>query len=373
MRLLDRYLLRELLVPLGLSLGGLLIFYITFDLFGSLEDFQSHKLHGLDVIQYYVVKTPEILVTVVPVALLVALLYSLTSHARHNELTAIRASGVGLWRMCLPYLAVGFAFTVLLFFLNELWIPNTDEAAKRIMDRYAAQLSTNLNSTQLRNGTFQNGRDRRLWHFGLLDPRADQMSGTVEVDWQLSDGSRQQVIANRAEWTNVGWVFYDVTQNYYTPGNPSGVRTYLDVLPMPTFSETPEAILAQIKMNERFSQRSAKRADIPLMELLAYHRMYPQLKGLQSAWFYTKLHGRFAVPWTCFVVVLVAIPFGAAGGRRSVFVGVASSIVICFAYFVLQQVGLALATQGFLPPWLGAWTPNVATGATGLLLARKIR
>src|SRR5438093_13280022 len=98
MRLLDRYLLRELLIPLGFCLGGFLIFWISFDLFSSLKELQDHKLHAGDIIAYYLAKTPEFLVLVLPVALLLALLYTLTNHARHHELTAIRAAGISWWR-----------------------------------------------------------------------------------------------------------------------------------------------------------------------------------------------------------------------------------------------------------------------------------
>jgi lipopolysaccharide export system permease protein len=73
------------------------------------------------------------------------------------------------------------------------------------------------------------------------------------------------------------------------------------------------------------------------------------------------------------VVVLIAIPFGAAGGRRNVFVGVASSVVICFSYFVLQQLGLALGTSGRVVPWLAAWFPNLSFGLAGVLMTARVR
>ena len=105
MRLLDRYLLRELLLPLAFCLCGFLVFIISLDLFNQLSEFRSRRLGGMDVAEYYLVTAPEWLVTILPVALLLALLYALTNHARHNEITAIRAAGVGLWRLSAPYFA----------------------------------------------------------------------------------------------------------------------------------------------------------------------------------------------------------------------------------------------------------------------------
>ena len=77
---------------------------------------------------------PEILVLILPVALLLALLYALTNHARHQELTAIRCAGVSLWRICLPYLAVGLAVSLASFALNEFWVPGSTEAARRVQN-----------------------------------------------------------------------------------------------------------------------------------------------------------------------------------------------------------------------------------------------
>ena len=98
MRLLDRYLLRELLVPFGYCLGGFFVFWVSFDLINELGEFQNRRLRTPEIAQYYLVKAPEMIVFVLPVALLLALLYTLTNHARHHELTAMRAAGVSLWR-----------------------------------------------------------------------------------------------------------------------------------------------------------------------------------------------------------------------------------------------------------------------------------
>jgi lipopolysaccharide export system permease protein len=92
-----------------------------------------------------------------------------------------------------------------------------------------------------------------------------------------------------------------------------------------------------------------------------------------SAKLETQYQGHYATPWTCFVVVLVALPFGAASGRRNVYVGVASSLGICFAFFVSLQVALALGSRGTVPPCLAGWAPNFLFGIGGVWLTWRVR
>ena len=85
----------------------------------------------------------------------------------------------------------------------------------------------------------------------------------------------------------------------------------------------------------------------------------------------TRLQERLAAPWTCVVVVLIALPFGALSARRNTFAGVASSVFICFAFFILLRLALALGSGGYMPPWLAAWLPNFAFAAAGIWLTRR--
>jgi lipopolysaccharide export LptBFGC system permease protein LptF len=145
-------------------------------------------------------------------------------------------------------------------------------------------------------------------------------------------------------------------------------------LEMPEFSETPREIQSDIKVNAfRGINSKTHRADIPLAEIVTYLRLHPHPDRKIRNWLYTKLHGRFAAPFACLVVVIVAIPFSAKSGRRNIFVGVAASIFIFFAYFVLQQIGLTFGETGWMPSWLGAWFPNLFFGIGGLFLTARVR
>ena len=112
--------------------------------------------------------------------------------------------------------------------------------------------------------------------------------------------------------------------------------------------------------------KTAKRLRFSLAEILDYQRLHPRLSGSKADELHTQFHGRLAAPFTCLVVVLLALPFGAAPGRRNVAVGVGVSIAIAFAFFVLSRLSLVLGTGGHVPGWVAGWLPNVAFGTVGV-------
>jgi lipopolysaccharide export system permease protein len=373
MRLLDRYLLRELLFPLSSCLGGFLLFWVAFDLFEKLGRFQRKGLGGLEIARYYFLSVPEFLVLVLPIALLLALLYSLTNHARHHEITAIRAAGISLWRMTLPYLGVGLLMSLVVFATNEFWAPWSGDAAEELIDSHEAG-SSSPSRRLVRQLGFSNARDGRNWLIGLYDPETGEMS-RPKVFWSATDGSRLRLEAERGVYTNQTWTFINAIQYLEV----SGTNTFpipliqTNLLVMPDFTETPELVRSEIKVGKSISLAPVKRADLAIQEIRNYLRLHPHPSRSDAAWLQTKLQGRLAAPWTCLVVVLIATPFGAASGRRNVFVGVAGSIAIAFSYFILQQLSLAMGTGGYLPAWLAAWLPNLFFAFIGLWLTARAR
>ncbi|HTY88801.1 MAG TPA: LptF/LptG family permease [Candidatus Acidoferrum sp.] len=370
---MDRYLFRELLTPLAFCLGGFWVFWLSFDAFNSLADFQEAKLRPWDIVEYYAVMTPEFLVMVLPIVLLLALLYTLTNHARHNEITAMRAAGITLWRVCVPYFAMGLAASALLFGLNEWCVPRGGDQAERILNRYVQKPGDAARRSEFRNFGFTNARGHRAWFIAEYHVKTAEML-KPQVDWTSPDGASHRLYADRAIRTNHVWVFFNVAQ--YSQADTSAPllpSLQTNLLAMPEFDETPTQIRSEIKISAYQNKRRTRKADIPLADIWDYLHLHPRLPPADASWLFTKLHGRLAAPWTCLVVVLIAIPFGAASGRRNLFVGVAGSIFICFAYFVIQQVGLALGSGGHLPAWLAAWLPNLIFGALGLGLTMRVR
>ena len=370
MRLLDRFLLRELAIPLAYCLAGCLIFWISFNLLHDIDDFQQDHLLAIDIIEVYWVRMPDLLVIVLPVGFLLALLYALANHSRHHELTAMRSAGISLWRICVPYLTMGFLLSAALFWISESFAPNSEDHERRIRAR---RMPEGSESELIQGLNFRNARDNRIWTIGAYNPDTFEMT-RPQVDWRLSDGSSRTLIARAAIRTNNVWHFSNVQFFSYPPGrsetNMVAFRT--NSMVMPEFSETPSDIRVQIKFSRLNAVVASKRAHLSLGEI-DYIKKHLELNPRDRAMLETQRHARLAQPWTCLIVALIAIPFGAAPGRRNVFIGVALSIFICFAYMILQPLGLALGNGQFIPPAVGAWFPNALFGATGIWLTNRVK
>jgi lipopolysaccharide export system permease protein len=372
MRLLDRYLLREFAIPFFYCLAGFFILWISVDISTQLDTFQRARLSPADVAQYYLIKTPEQLSVVLPMALLLALLYSMANHARHNEITAMRAAGVGLSRLSLPYFAVGFVSAVLMFATNEIWMPDSIAAAERLLiERQMGRAASASNWEH--NVGFSDTTKNRMWFIEAYNLKTYEMI-RPRIEWTLVTGTRREISAQRGSWNGSAWVFTNVQELVYPPVKNAlpGPPIETNLLVLTELSETPAQIESEIKIARIKSNnlRQIRKAQLSIRQILEYEARHP---GQDTRALDTKLHGRIAAPWTCVVVVLIALPFGALSGKRNVFVGVASSIVICFTYFVLVQVALALGTGGYVVPWLAAWGPNLLFGLAGLGLTWHFR
>lgn len=373
MRLLDRYLLRELLVPLGFILSGFLLLWLVFDLVGMMDDFQDKQLLLPDAVEYYLYKIPKILNEgLLPVALLLTTLYALAQHARHNELTAIRTAGISLWRVLVPYLFVGALFSLGLLWLNEVALPDANLRMDQVLNRY--QEGGNYPQGRIRNFNFHNERDRRKWTIGEFDQAAGTMSGVL-VEWAQPGGRVKYLKADSARWSGREWRFSQAVTRVFDPANKEefDFTPAVAELAVPEFRETPEEIWSEFSISQLSARTAAKRAVVALGTLQSYFDLHPELSGEKRALLMTQFHARIAIPWTCLVVMLIGIPFGAPSGRRNVFVGTTAGLALSFAFFILQRVGLALGTGGYLAPWLAAWLPNLTFATLGLYLTSRVR
>ncbi len=118
MKILTKYLLQSLFLPLLYCLLGFTLIFVIDDLFDNFSDFLETGIRPLEILYYYALILPPLFVLILPPCLLLAMLYSLSRLTRHSEITAMRAGGVSIYRIVMPFIGVGLLATVFSAFLN---------------------------------------------------------------------------------------------------------------------------------------------------------------------------------------------------------------------------------------------------------------
>jgi lipopolysaccharide export system permease protein len=363
MKLIDRYLLQRLLLPLAYCLAAFMLIYVIYDLFDNLPDFVEGQTLISDVFKFYMMLMPSVLIFIVPVSMMLAVLYSLSSLTKNNELTAMRASGVSLYRLIVPFIAVGVAASALVAVVHETVGPWSAYWTYQFL-RQERRKGQAVDVYVAHNLAYKNEVGHRIWMLNQFDTRTYEIH-QVEVIQQRDDGSDlAKIQAKRAMWLDGRWWFMDVaTQEYDRDGHPMGPPEYERRREMMDLTEKPSNFLDEIKDPQFLSS----------VQIHRFLRTHPHLSSDTVARIKVDMHHRLAMPWTCLIVTLMGIPFGAHTGRKGALLGVALSLTLFFVLYILINVGLAFGKKDMIDPWVAAWTPNLLFLGIGLFLVNRMR
>lgn len=387
MKLIDKYLLREYLVPLLCCLLGFCVLYIISGLFDKAADFvragvtlgQIFYFYGLYLVAYADQSNVSFLVTILPVSLLAAALYSLTRLTRQNEITAMCASGISVVRLMVPYLGVGLVCSVAAVAIQEFVAPR----ASRLTDVFLAEHGKQMASPVVTSGRYYDIRDGCLWHVSKVDLSEPTTLTGVELKREFLAESRKAsavtpyeryevVVTNivRAEWRGDRWLFFGaIEQKYRRDGAPDGPPVCLGAGPveLPEFRATPRDIAFGID-----SVKSQKYVSASVV-LNWLNSRYPW--SGEDVMQVVDTHRRLAMPWACMIAVMLAIPAGVKGGREGVISGMLLALALFIGFYFTLEAAMVLGKkQQFLEmSWLGAWFANIVFFLIGTVMIRRVQ
>jgi len=351
-KLLDSYLTRNFLVAYLYCILGFISIWLIFDVSDSISTFLDQHASLGRVLEYYATQVPQILVILLPVSLLLALLFVLGRMSRANEIVSMLTAGISLTRVLAPLFVLGFITTVSCFVLNYSLAPHAEMARKLF---FADQ-----NSSQIQGQIFRNRRESRTWFISRFRPGASRFDNIEVLQQDAGDHITSSYLAQRAEYqeTDRSWLLSDAKVVHY---DATGNITSEEIAPslvVRDWSETPYRL-----------QSANLRAELmSLPELRDYLQFNSDFPETLLAPFRTHYHYRLALPWTCFVVVLIAAPLGVGFSRRGVLASVAIAILMVFALNFSTHLFLALGEGNRVSPWLAGWAPTIIFGLIGLYL-----
>ena len=359
MRLLDRYILRNFLQPYVYCILGFLAIWLIFDISdNSSTIFDERAPLGL-VVRFYWTQIPQVLVILLPVSLLLALLFSLGRMSRSNEIVSMLTAGVSVPRLILPLLVVGLLTTGATFGLNYSLAAHAELARKNFLDQ------VNRGGTRdivIAGQVFRNRTDDRTWYISRFRPNSNEFSGVQIVQQDAKENIVRNYLATEAfyEPATHSWRLEKAkVVNYDAAGNITDEKMFTSKT-ISDWSETPY----------RLSSANVRPEFLGISELQTYLHFNSDFPQTLLAPFRTQLQYRWALPWTCFVVAIMAAPLGIGFSRRGILASVAVAIGLVFTMNFLTHLFLALGEGDRVSPITAAWTPNLIFFIIGLYLLR---
>ncbi len=358
MQILDRYILKRVLQPFLYCVVGFVSIWLVFDFSENGPSFLENKASVWRLLEFYVLRVPEIILISLPVGLLLAILYTFTQMSRRNEIISILGSGRSVLRLLLPLILLGLALTALATILNYSAAPHAGAVKKDIIEDISR--GQNLDNKAIRGHLFRNREDRRFWHIARLNPSIERLASVMIMQQDEQGRLQRNYYAEKATYdhTTKTWRLDKGKVVDFTPEGDVKEQRWFEILRLRNFSETPWRISSSV-LNANF---------LSVPELHEYLANNAHFTDGRLAPYRTQLAYRWALPWGCLLSVLIAAPLGIVYSRRGLMGGITMAIGLFFFLVLTSSVFLALGKGNRIGPEMAAWGPLVIFGAIGALM-----
>jgi lipopolysaccharide export system permease protein len=337
-RILDRYLLREFALYLALGLIGFIAIFVVVDIIEKVDVFLDHQASFPLIARFYLYRAPEVVVQVLPVALLLATFLALGQLNKFGELTAMRAAGWSLARILRSVFLVAAASAAVSLVLSEWVVPHANRVRDRIFSE-EIQRQQRPAVTERAEVTYL-GEGGMIFYMRLYLVREKRMH---EVSLQQFRAGQllRRIDAAEATWDGRRWVF---TSGY-----------------LRMFRRGQE----EARAFERMAVNGI--AEMNFLELRGYLEKL-RASGARVANYLVDLHLKLAFPLVNFIVVMIGAPVATRLRMQSAALGFGLSVTISFLYYAFMRTGQALGHNGALPPYMAAWLGDLVFAAVGSVM-----
>jgi len=360
MKLIDRYIVKEFVPPFLYCLFVFISLYIIIDVFGRLEDVVKHHVELTILLQYYLAFLPIIFVRTAPVAALLSALYVLGNLNRFNEITALKASGINIWRLALPLFYLGLFISIATLAINERLIPQANFASTTIKEDYLDKEEQASREKVVENIAIYGTRNR-LIHIRAFYPQKNLLQEITILEQDEQERVTAKIQASRARWRNDRWEFFDcVVYNFDEKGEATTRPAFYKKMLM-DIEEKPKDFLKR--------ESSA--------EFMSYRRLRGYVRRLSGSGakivqkLLVQLHYKISFPFVSLVIIFLGIPFSLSAQGRGKIANIGLCILIAFFYYSIEALSLALGKRGTFPPFLSAWFANILFGTVAIMLMRR--
>lgn len=396
-RKLDRYLLWQFLKVLVIALSALAAITVLVHLMDHIDVFLDHDAEWSDIGLFYLYELPYNLLLTLPMSMLIATILAIGEMGRHGELTAMKASGISLYRIVAPVVTFALFVSLGVLVLSETVIPPLNEKANRIYD--GDILGREVDFENFRGSfVYQNSDGYTYIVRSLFVQDSASSVEQIEVQRSFDDGTFMRINAPRMMWEPATrtWVMQDGELRIFpgpAPAVPDSAAADSLAADSATAAAAADSIPPRRRLEERMYTfqllRSSHLTDTPQTllsrerdpELMGYYDLRDYIEerkrlGAETRQQQVDLHMKVSYPFANLIIVL----FGAAlvgsavhVGRQASSAGFGLALFLTIVFWGLLRVAQGIGYGGGLSPMAAAWLANGVFLALGLALMTRAR
>ena len=358
--IIDDYILRDFFVYLGMILSTFLMLLLVFTFFELLGDIVRNRVPLVMVGQYLINVTPYLIYNTTHISVLLAVLVTFGLMQKANEITAMKATGISIYRVILPVMVIAAILATGLFFFEQLYLPH----ANKRQDALRNQIKGKPAQTFLRpDRKWIFGQRSDIYYYEFFDAESNRFGSisVFEFDPKTFELNKR-IYATRAHWSETlqKWVF---EQGWERSFRGSAIEAYhpFDVETFAELREPPGYFKKEVKQSSEMNYEELKNYIHDL-----------QQSGFDVVRLRVQLQKKFAFPIITFVMAMLAVPFALSAGRRGALAGVATAVGIAVVYFIVSGLFEAMGNTNQLPPALAAWSPDLLFALAGGYMILKV-
>ncbi|MFA6472477.1 MAG: LptF/LptG family permease [Candidatus Latescibacterota bacterium] len=378
MSILTRYILKEFISFLGYSLLAFAVIFILIDSVEMMDKFIDSDAGLKLIFIYYLFYLPFILVLTLPLSMLLATTFSLGRLVGDNEITAMKAAGISLYRIFLPIYIFALFMSLAGMVMAEAVVPWTNIQRQDVRDVINARRMGNKTFTYHlsfsktheldRDDVFLINRDGRIIHSATYHSQTKTAQNvfiinTTESVMNSDTGTAYKMIASRIDadslvYSQGNWTLYQAVERIFTD---DGVKmTHYSSLPAPFITRKPSD----------FAKIDLKPESMDYFELRNFIKGVKEKGGNASQWL-IDLYLKIAFPFVTFVIVFFGAPLAAGSVKRGKTAAFGIALIISFMFYTCINILQVLGRTGTMDPIIAAWLSNILFFCIGFILLMK--
>lgn len=357
MRILQNYILRECIIPFCVALAVLTSVFILGNLVQLAHMVINKGVSLSTVAQIFLLYIPVLLGYTLPIACLVGIILAFSRLSTDNEILALRASGIYLWNILCPLIAVGCILSLVSFILNNRIIPYAHHEQRKMIKTLGVKNPTAL----LEPGVFITAFDKQII---FIHKVIDNKIYNITIYLPQPDGKpTRTIIAKRGEFTAV-------------PGEDKIILKLLDGTADEPDLKNPDnfyklnfdKMFITLDLAGKSEKIDKKPKSMTLKELKAEKKRLQKDFAIDVVRLDTEFHRKITWSFSPLIFILLGFPIAVVTNKRGKTANVLVAIIFAATYYLLTLGAEALSIGNVLPPAIIMWVPNLIALTVALVL-----